>query len=245
MKCRIRTDLHIHSALSPCGDEFMTPGNIVGMGVVNGLDALAVTDHNSSYNVPAAIEIAEEYGILLVPGMELETSEEIHIVCLFPGYRELEAFQGDVCRSYSPRENRTDIFGCQRIYNGRDEITGEWKPMLLQPTGISIETVFQLADGYGGIAYPAHVDRDSYSVLSSFGMLPYGYPHRFVEISCQCCPEQLRRQYPQLEAYQLLRASDAHYPDQIQEEGTVLTVQEKSAAGIIEALKNGGISVEK
>ena len=136
------------------------------MAVVNGLDALAITDHNSSYNIPAAMEIAAAYGIVLVPGMELETSEEIHIVCLFPDYPSLTAFQKIVCDSYSPRDNVVEIFGHQHIYNSDDEITGEWEPLLLEPTGISIDDVFRLADEVGGIAYPAHVDRDSYSVLS-------------------------------------------------------------------------------
>ncbi len=239
MSYDIRVDLHIHSALSPCGDEFMTPGNIVGIAVVNGLDALAITDHNSSYNVPAALEIAKEYGIILVPGMELETSEEIHIVCLFPEYKNLEKFQQKVCASYSPRDNIVDIFGNQRIYNSRDEIIGEWKPLLLEPTGVSVDTVFSLAEQYGGIAYPAHVDRDSYSVLSSFGMLPYHYPHSFVEISCQCDKTGLIDKFPELTHYKLFRASDAHYYENIQEEGTSINVEEKSASGIIEALKNG------
>ena len=237
----IRVDLHIHSALSPCGDEFMTPGNIVGIAVVNGLDALAITDHNSSYNVPAALEIAKEYGIILVPGMELETAEEIHIVCLFPDYEQLQGFQKVVCDSYSPRDNVIDIFGNQRIYNKDDEIIGEWKPLLLESTGISIDDVFSLAEQYGGIAYPAHVDRDAYSVLSSFGMLPYDYPHRFVEISCQCDPAQLTEQFPELKDYKFLRASDAHYYENIQEEGALLRVEEKSPAGIIDALKNGSL----
>ena len=81
---RLAVDLHMHSALSPCGDDFMTPGNIVGMAAVNELDAIAITDHNSSNNVAAAMEIGAEYGILVIPGMELETSEEIHVVALFP-----------------------------------------------------------------------------------------------------------------------------------------------------------------
>lgn len=241
MSCDIRVDLHIHSALSPCGDEFMTPGNIVGMAVVNGLDALAITDHNSSYNVPAALEIAKEYGIVLVPGMELETAEEIHIVCLFPEYANLQAFQEKVCGSYTPRENVIAIFGNQRIYNSRDEIVGEWEPMLLEPTGISIDDVFSLAEVCDGIAYPAHVDRDSYSVLSSFGMLPYHYPHSVVEISCECEKAKLLAQFPELKDYQLIRASDAHYHEKIQEEGALIRVNEKSPAGIIEALKNGRI----
>ncbi len=233
-------DLHIHSALSPCGDDFMTPGNIVGMAVVNELDAIALTDHNSSENIPAAMTIAEEYGIIVIPGMELETIEEIHVVCLFPDVESITQFQTAVLTSYDPGENRPDIFGCQQIFNSNDQIVGECPRMLLAPTGVSIDDAILLADRFGGIAYPAHVDRDSYSVLTSFGTLPYEYPHGFVEISMDCNRETLLRQYPFLEDYRLIPASDAHYLEKIQERRTFIEVEERSPKGIIAALKKLG-----
>ena len=76
-------DLHLHSCLSPCGDDDMTPANIVGMAAVMGLELIALTDHNSAKNCPAFLKMAEEYGILALPGMELTTEEEVHVVCLF------------------------------------------------------------------------------------------------------------------------------------------------------------------
>ncbi len=235
---RLAVDLHIHSALSPCGDDFMTPGNIVGMAVVNELDAIAITDHNSSENIPAAMTIAEEYGIVVIPGMELETAEEIHVVCLFPDMEALAQFQVTVLDSYAPGENRPDIFGCQQIFNTNDQIVGECPRMLLAPTGISIDDAIPLAERFGGIAYPAHVDRDSYSVLTSFGTLPYAYPHGFVEISMDCDRESLLKQYPFLQNYHLIPASDAHYLERIQERSTFIEVEERSPQGIITALKN-------
>lgn len=231
-------DFHIHSALSPCGDDFMTPGNIVGMAVVNELDAIAITDHNSSENIPAAMAIAAEYGIVVIPGMELETAEEIHVVCLFPDLEAMSQFQRAVLDSYVPGENRPDIFGCQQIFNSNDQIIGECSRMLLAPTGISIDDAIPLADRFGGIAYPAHVDRDSYSVLTSFRTLPYQYPHGFVEISMDCDREALLAQYPFLQDYCLIPASDAHYLEKIQERRTFIQVEERSPAGIIAALKS-------
>ena len=76
-------DLHIHSCLSPCGSEDMTPYNIAAMAALKGLDVIAVTDHNSCKNCPAVLAAAKEYGVLALPGMELTTSEEVHAVCLF------------------------------------------------------------------------------------------------------------------------------------------------------------------
>lgn len=222
----------------------MTPGNIVGMAALNGLSAIAVTDHNASMNSEAAAILGNNYGITVVPGLELETAEQIHVVCLFPDQDGLSRFQEILLSSYGgavPR-NRADLFGRQLLFNAADEVCGELDRMLLASTGITIDDSFGLAASLGGIAYPAHVDRDSYSVLTSLGALPYGYPHGFVEISCGCDREILLKNFPELENYKLLPSSDAHYIDKIQEEGgAVLEVEEPSAAGIIDALRQGRI----
>lgn len=222
----------------------MTPGNIVGMAKLNGLSAIAITDHNASHNVEAAVLFGKEFDITVVPGMELETTEEIHVVCLFPDLVQLARFQEIVMASYAGAIplNRADLFGRQILYNAEDEICGELEHMLLMPTGITIDASFDLAASLGGIAYPAHVDRDSYSVLTSLGTLPYGYRHPFVEISCECDRNILQKKYPELENYKLLPSSDAHYIDKIQEDGgAVLAVEKRSAAGIIDALREGRI----
>ena len=113
-------DLHIHSCLSPCGDEEMTPYNLVNMAKVMGLDILALTDHNSSLNCPAAARAAEEAGIAFVPGMELTTSEEVHVVCLFPYVDSALAFSDYVAERLPKIKNRLDIFGEQLIMDDRD-----------------------------------------------------------------------------------------------------------------------------
>lgn len=241
---KISVDLHIHSVLSPCGDVMMTPGNLVGMAKINGLEAIALTDHNAMQNISAAMKIGEAYDIVVIPGMELETAEEIHVVCLFPDTESLSAFQDVVVESYGPKipANRPEIFGKQLIYNEEDEECGELERMLLIPSGITIDDVFGIVEGLGGIAFPAHVDRDSYSVLTTLGALPYGYKNGFVEISCECSREEIVKTYPELEKYKLLPSSDAHYIDKIQEAGGAeLLVEELSVKGVIEALKNSRI----
>ena len=197
----------------------MTPGNIVGMAALNGLSAIAVTDHNASMNSEAAAILGKNYGITVVPGLELETAEQIHVVCLFPDQDGLSRFQEILLSSYGGAVplNRTDIFGRQLLFNTADEVCGELDRMLLASTGITIDDSFGLAASLGGIAYPAHVDRDSYR-------------------------EILLKNFPELENYKLLPSSDAHYIDKIQEEGgAVLEVEEPSAAGIIDALRQGRI----
>jgi len=240
-KLKIAVDLHIHTALSPCGDSEMTPGNIVGMAVVNGLSAIAITDHNISYNAQAAVEIGKELGIVVIPGMELETAEQIHVVCLFPDCDKLAKFQNAIDNVLPNIPNKKEIFGSQLIYNSDDEIVGEHEGMLLVSTTITIDDALLLAEKFGGIAYPAHVDRDSYSVLTTLGTLPYDYKYDFVEISCVCDIEEICNRYPELKKYKLMRASDAHYIDKLQEANTFIEVDTVSPHGIIEALKNGGV----
>ena len=77
-------DLHIHSCLSPCADDDMTPADAAGMARLAGADVAALTDHNSAANCPAFFAACEAYGVVPVGGMELTTAEEIHLVCLFP-----------------------------------------------------------------------------------------------------------------------------------------------------------------
>lgn len=102
-------DLHIHSCLSPCGDEDMTPGNIVGMAMLKGLDVIAITDHNSCKNCQVAMKAGDEYGVLVIPGMELTTMEEVHVVCLFETWEEAMEFDGFVYDSLMNIQNEEDI----------------------------------------------------------------------------------------------------------------------------------------
>ena len=99
----------MHSCLSPCGDDDMTPNNIAGMGVLNGLNIMALTDHNTSKNCPAFFKAAKKNGIIPIAGMELTTAEDIHIVCLFPELEAAMEFDNTVDLHRIKYPNRTDI----------------------------------------------------------------------------------------------------------------------------------------
>jgi len=234
---KIAVDLHMHSALSPCGDNEMTPGNIVGMALLKGLTAIAITDHNSSYNVSAAMHFGSEFGIIVVPGIELETAEEIHVICLFKTLEELADFQKIVSDALPEIKNRPEIFGNQYIYNTEDEIEDEYGKMLLTATSISIDDVFELVQQAGGVAYPAHVDRESYSVLRTLGVIPDNILTKYVEVSTNCNMEELLNDFPEIAQHTFIKSSDAHYLDKILEEGFMLDVSEISINGIIKAIK--------
>ncbi len=165
-------DLHIHSCLSPCGDDDNTPNNIAGMASLCGLNIVALTDHNTTANCPAFFEAAKRYGIVPIAGMELTTSEDIHVVCLFETLDGAMAFGERVNEFKIPIKNRPDIFGRQQILDGFDNIIGEEENLLINATLISINEVPDMVDEFGGICYPAHIDRQSNGIISILGTFP-------------------------------------------------------------------------
>ena len=203
-------DLHIHSCLSPCGNDDMTPANIVGMAVVNGLDLIALTDHNSCKNCPAFFTAAKRYGIVPVAGTELTTSEDIHVVCLFEKLEAAMDFDSDLQQHRMLIPNRTDIFGEQLILNGEDEVIGSDDYFLPNGTDISLEGVPKLVERYGGIAYPAHIDRQANGVISVLGTFPETPYFSLAELNDKNRIEEFREKYPILQGKTIIVSSDAH-----------------------------------
>ena len=202
-------DLHIHSCLSPCGDNDNTPNNIAGMASLCGLNIVALTDHNSTANCPAFFEAARRYGIIAVAGMELTTSEDIHIVCLFETLEGAMAFGEKVKEYRIPIENRPDIFGSQQILDGQDNIIGEEKNLLINATLVSVEEVPSLVAEFGGICYPAHIDRQSNGIISVLGTFPDTPHFNCVEFHDGSKATEYVQKYG-LQDKKIIVSSDAH-----------------------------------
>lgn len=234
---RLYYDLHIHSCLSPCGSDDMTPYNIAGMAAVKGLDAIAVTDHNSCKNCPAVLSAAKEYGILAVPGMELTTSEEVHAVCLFEELDGAMAFDAYVYDRLLPVKNREDIFGKQEIYDCSDRVSGHVENLLINSTEISFEILWELALSYGGVMFPAHIDKSSNSLISNLGFVPEDSRFAAAEVKDLRKLHQLKRGNPYLEQCRIISNSDAHYLEDIAEPRLTINVEEKTARAVVEALR--------
>ncbi len=236
---RLYYDFHIHTALSPCGDNEMTPNNIVNMAQLAGLTAIAVTDHNACGNCAAVMQAAEGTGLLVLPGMELCTAEEAHVVCLFPTLEKALAFEEKVRPTLPLVKNRPEIFGEQLLLDGQDICTGQEELLLTTASGISVDNVAALARAFGGTAFPAHIDRPSYSVTAALGALP---PLGFaaVEITAAGIVEAVCDQYREASGKILLCNSDAHYLEQIPEAGPWLELPEATAQAVVAAL-NGEI----
>lgn len=230
---RIFYDLHIHSALSPCGDEDMTPNNIVNMALLKGLDAIAVTDHNSCGNVRAVMEAAAGR-LLVVPGLEVETAEEVHVLCYFSALEQAEQMWDFVRQNRLPVRNKPEIFGRQLYLDHNDAIVGEEEYLLVAATKITIGQVFCRARELGGVPVPAHIDRSSYSVLSNLGFLPPELNAAALEITAAnrtAWAEKYR-------GFQVITNSDAHYLGDISEAVYHMDITTKTENEILEKLTN-------
>lgn len=236
---KVAVDLHIHTALSPCADNDMTPNNIVNMAFLKGLDIIAVTDHNCVENYEVVAGCARSKGIVVVPGMEVETREEVHLVCLFPDLSAAKKMQQIIFDALPERENRAEIFGQQLIMDEEDNIVMEMKQLLVTAADISIDDVFTKVDELRGVVIPAHIDRESYSILSNLGLIPDYLDIKYIEISRMCNYEDLRQVHPYLDVYNHIKSSDAHYLWDMLERESFLELEEISPSGLIKALKKG------
>jgi predicted metal-dependent phosphoesterase TrpH len=203
-------DLHIHSCLSPCADDDMTPANIAGMAKLKGLGVIALTDHNSGGNLAAMDAAARDAGLVFVPGVEATSREEAHILVYFAALRDALRFTDNLYDSLPDIANRPDLFGRQLRSYENDRLVDELPRLLLQATPYSVDELAAKARAAGGAAVPAHINRDSFSVVSNLGFVPPGL-FRFIEVS-QSLPS------PDTGGeYQILTSSDAHSLGAIQE----------------------------
>ena len=203
-------DLHLHSCLSPCGDEDNTPNNIAGMAKLCELDIAALTDHNTCKNCPAFFEAAERVGLIPVAGMELTTSEDIHVVCLFPELESAMEFDSYVDSLRMKIKNRTEIFGEQLILDGEDNVIGKEEHLLTNATSLSIEGVPEAVSRFGGVCYPAHIDRESNGIIAVLGTLPPTPRFTSVELHSKENIDGYKRRFD-LSDRRIIVSSDAHY----------------------------------
>ena len=219
-------DFHIHSCLSPCGDNDSTPNNIVNMALIKGLHVIALADHNTGKNCPAAMAVGKKNGLVVLPAMELTTSEDIHVLCLFEKYEDLEKLETYIQKTRLRIPNRPKIFGHQFIMDENDEIVGEEENLLIVSSGISVEDVAALVKGFGGIPVPAHIDKQSNGLVGVLGAFDYGLGFELIESTLDSGVK-----LPQI------TNSDAHYLWDIAEAEHFIEAESCSAHGVFAALR--------
>ena len=219
-------DFHVHSCLSPCGDNDNTPNNLAGMASLNGVTLMALTDHNSSRNCPAFFKAARRYGIVPVAGMELTTAEDIHVVCLFETLEEALAFNDEVDERRIRIKNREEVFGEQLILDENDEIIGREEDLLINATTISLDEVPAMVEKYRGICYPAHIDRQANGAISILGDFPHYVGFKMAELNDAANKESYIEKYS-LQNLKIMVSSDAHYLDQLREENDYFDIDDE------------------
>ena len=203
-------DLHIHTCLSPCAELEMLPDFILEQAQELGLQIIAVTDHNSAENAAAVVNAARGTTVTVLPGMEVQTREEVHLLTLFDTLDQAVCWQEQVYTNLPPLKNDEAAFGEQLVLNADGEPADYLDRLLLTSTYFSVEDVVQRVCDLGGLCIPAHVDRTMYSIISNLGFVPPELDIVGVEISTNIGPVEARERFPQLARYSLVASGDAH-----------------------------------
>ena len=207
----------------------MTPGNIVGMALLNGLQIVALTDHNSVKNCPAFFKIAKAHGIIPVAGVELTTAEDVHAVCLFRTLEDAMSFGTLIEERRIRIKNDADIFGRQLIVNENDEPCGEEPDLLINAVNLSLDEACDEVTARGGVCYPAHIDRSSNGIIAMLGDFPPEPSFSAFELNDIASLEDSLANFPILKERNLVHvaSSDAHYLTDISEEGFPIEIADE------------------
>jgi 3',5'-nucleoside bisphosphate phosphatase len=208
-------DLHIHTVLSPCADYRMVPEIIVARAAEVGLNLIAITDHNSAENAAAVVSMAQGSGVDVLPGMEVESREGVHLLTLFDDVEALARWQGEVYRSLPPRRNVARTFGVQLVVTPKGQLVREETRLLITAVSVSYEEIADAVLSLGGTCIPAHVDRPAYGMINVLGFVPAEPRVPALEISPHCQESTFVPANPSLAGRPLIRSSDAHRPEEI------------------------------
>ena len=221
-------DLHMHSCLSPCADDDMTPANICGMAYIKGLQAIAVTDHNTGRNLPYVKEAADHYGLIFLPGMEITTKEEVHLLGYFKDV-ETAVEVGEIFSSHlPPMKNKPDFFGNQLVMNTDDEVVDIEDRLLIGATDLDLEECTRIIREHGGAAVPAHINR-GHGLLTNLGLFPTEPEFPVVEVR-----NELDVNDKLVGNRRRLQSSDAHHLGDILEAVYDLPAERFSLGGLFD-----------
>ncbi len=236
----IYADLHLHTVLSACAEVEMIPPLIVRRALELGLNLIAVTDHNAAANCAAVMQAAEGTGLVVLPGMELQTAEEVHMLCLFETLEQVLTWQGVVFDHLPDLPNDEAVFGGQYVVDRDGDYIRTEGRLLATSTDLTIEEAARRVTTLGGLPIPAHIDRPTFSLLANLGFVPPDLPVPALEIFRLTEPVALVPQHPEIEAYPLMRNSDAHQLSDMRP-GILFPAAEPSFAALRFALAVGAV----
>lgn len=207
---RFIADFHIHTCLSPCGDLEMSPKRIVETAVTESIDIIGICDHNSAENVIATMNAAKTEKLTVLPGIEVTSKEEVHILALFGREEDALELQATIYDNLNG-ENDEEVFGPQVVVNEVGEILNMNKRLLIGATCLSIERVIDLIHSLNGLAIASHIDRESFSIIGQLGFLPNGLELDGLEISPRMSYQEARNRFKEYQNYPFIHSSDAHF----------------------------------
>jgi len=175
--------LHIHSALSACGDDIMSPQLILEQAVQKGLNLISITDHNTVQHSILACKLSEGIPIRVIPGVELTSREEVHLLAYFPNVNALLKIEKEIDNYLPKRKNNSQVFGYQLCYDLKGEIVGIDYTLRQVALNIGLDNLVEFIHSIEGIAVPAHIDKNRFSLLSQLGFLDREANFDAVEIS--------------------------------------------------------------
>jgi PHP family Zn ribbon phosphoesterase len=210
---QFRADLHVHTVLSPCAEVEMIPPLIVQKALEKNIDLISITDHNVSANVSAVQKAAQGTGLTVLPGMEVQSREEVHLLTLFEALEALEAWQKEVDASLPDLRNEPDFFGEQFVVDATGDFIRSEPRLLLTSTGFSIDKIFERVTALGGMVIPAHVERFSFGLFPTLGLISENWNLLALEISRQITPQKAREMFPAIRNYPLIQSGDVHRLD--------------------------------
>ena len=205
---KFRADLHVHTVLSPCAEVEMIPPLIVHGALERGIQLIAITDHNVTGNIRAVMEAAKGTELTVLPGMELQTREEVHLLCLFETIEQAEAWQKVVDSLLPDRPNNPEFFGEQFVVDSEGDFIRREERLLIVSAEIGLDEAAEQVQALGGFPIPAHVDRKAFSLIANLGLVPPGFDA--LEISHHLKPSEAATRYPQIRGYPLIQSGDVH-----------------------------------
>ena len=226
---KVRADLHLHTCLSPCADDLMQAAAIIEQAKKVGLDMIGICDHNSAENVRAIMKAGERQGLAVIPGVEVTSREEVHILGLFSTEQELMGLQ-DIIYENLPGQNDEEAFGPQLVIDEYDNVVSQNSRLLIGATTLTLEQVIDAIHQFAGLAVASHVDRQRFSLIGQLGFIPNGLKLDAVEVSN---PSSAGQEY----GYPVVTSSDAHFLEDIGKNSTCFMIEEASLQEISKALR--------
>lgn len=230
-------DLHIHTCLSPCAELSMTPRDIVEKAASLGLNIIAVCDHNSAENVGVAKDLGRGKGITVIPGMEICSSEEVHVLGLFGRLEDALNMQEVVYQNLQPGENDEETFGMQVVVNEANEVLSFNRRLLIGATGLSVNRVVDEIHRFGGLAFASHIDREGFGIIGQLGFIPKELGLDALEISRRIAPDAARQRFAAYRQFPWISSSDAHRLEDIGKRTTRLLMHHSTFEELCLALK--------